>query len=169
MLGFQDEILESLLLLMKTKGFNDISVSELCRKAGVSRMTYYRNYNRKEEVITRHLDTLFDQYVKEILALTFKTPYDFSIKFFSYFKPERTLIQCLARSRMESLILGCFERYLELIFQNLFGYTLLEMGLRRFEIEFISGGLYKTLIAWSLCESPPVASHIALTYLRALS
>ena len=35
---------EALLLLAEEKDYKDISVTELCRKAGVSRMAFYRNY-----------------------------------------------------------------------------------------------------------------------------
>ena len=34
----------ALLTLMKERSYKDLSVSELCRKAGVSRMAFYRNY-----------------------------------------------------------------------------------------------------------------------------
>ena len=34
----------ALLALMKEKSYKDLSVAELCRKAGVSRMAFYRNY-----------------------------------------------------------------------------------------------------------------------------
>ena len=34
----------SLLTLMREKSYKDLSVTELCRKAGVSRMAFYRNY-----------------------------------------------------------------------------------------------------------------------------
>ena len=34
----------ALLTLIREKSYKDISVSELCRKAGVSRMAFYRNY-----------------------------------------------------------------------------------------------------------------------------
>ena len=34
----------ALLELMKEKSYKDLSVTELCRKAGVSRMAFYRNY-----------------------------------------------------------------------------------------------------------------------------
>ena len=35
----------ALLEIMKEKDYRDVTVSELCRKAGVSRMTFYRNYD----------------------------------------------------------------------------------------------------------------------------
>ncbi len=43
--SFVKECLKKALLeLMKEKSYKELSVSELCRKAGVSRMAFYRNY-----------------------------------------------------------------------------------------------------------------------------
>lgn len=38
------ELVEGLLLLLKRKSFAFITISEVCRKAGVSRMAFYRNF-----------------------------------------------------------------------------------------------------------------------------
>ncbi|MBQ6058604.1 MAG: TetR/AcrR family transcriptional regulator [Clostridia bacterium] len=40
----RDCLKTALLTLMKERSYKDLSVSELCRKAGVSRMAFYRNY-----------------------------------------------------------------------------------------------------------------------------
>ena len=47
------ECIESaLILLMKETGFQSISITDIIRKAGVSRSAYYRNYNSKEDILT---------------------------------------------------------------------------------------------------------------------
>ena len=40
-------IVNALLHLMKEKTFYNISIKEICEKAGVSRLTYYRNFKNK--------------------------------------------------------------------------------------------------------------------------
>ncbi len=44
-------IFEALMLLLDQKKYEDITISELAEKAGVSRMTYYRTYENKEDVM----------------------------------------------------------------------------------------------------------------------
>jgi AraC-like DNA-binding protein len=44
-------IAESLLLLMEKKPYANISISDITRKAGVNRSTYYRNFNSKDDII----------------------------------------------------------------------------------------------------------------------
>lgn len=41
----------ALILLMNQKDFNDITITELCKKAGVSRMAFYNNYESKEDIL----------------------------------------------------------------------------------------------------------------------
>lgn len=40
-------IMEALLQLMHTQEYDDISITDITKRAGVSRMSYYRNYNSK--------------------------------------------------------------------------------------------------------------------------
>lgn len=52
-------IVSALLKLIYEKPLSTITISELTKKAGVSRMTFYRNYDSKEEVFIGHLDEIF--------------------------------------------------------------------------------------------------------------
>lgn len=58
-------IISALLQLIKEKPLSSISISELCSKAGVSRMTFYRNYTSKEEIISKHLEEIFNKYKED--------------------------------------------------------------------------------------------------------
>lgn len=58
-------IVSALLQLIKTKPLTAINISELCQKAGVSRMTFYRNYDSCEDIFIKHLDEIFEDYEKE--------------------------------------------------------------------------------------------------------
>ena len=49
---------DSLILLLERKKFADITITELCNKAGVSRMAFYGNYTSK--------DDLFEQIVRSL-------------------------------------------------------------------------------------------------------
>lgn len=47
----KESIETALLFLMEKKDLQQISISELVRKAGVSRNAFYRNYKSKEEIL----------------------------------------------------------------------------------------------------------------------
>ena len=46
----------SLLRLLEKKSFRDITVTELCEKAGLSRMAFYRNYSIIEDILEEHIE-----------------------------------------------------------------------------------------------------------------
>lgn len=58
-------IVDALLRLTKSKPLSSISISELTKLAGVSRMTFYRNYTSKEDVFSSCLDDILALYQKE--------------------------------------------------------------------------------------------------------
>lgn len=47
----RESITEAMLILMDIKPFTEITISELTEKAGVGRVSFYRNYRSKEEVL----------------------------------------------------------------------------------------------------------------------
>jgi AcrR family transcriptional regulator len=48
----------ALMKLVQTKPLSAISISEITEYAGVSRMTYYRNYSSKEEIFKIYMDEI---------------------------------------------------------------------------------------------------------------
>ena len=52
----RESITEALLILMKQKPFAQINITEIVQKAGVGRVTFYRNYNSKEDVLVSALN-----------------------------------------------------------------------------------------------------------------
>lgn len=57
-------IAESLLLLMTERPFEEITVGEIVKKAGVNRSTYYRHFEKKEDVILYFLHCLSEDILK---------------------------------------------------------------------------------------------------------
>ena len=56
-----DCIYEALIRLMNKKQYQDITITDITKKAGVSRMAYYRNYTDKDEILLRRLRMYLDQ------------------------------------------------------------------------------------------------------------
>ena len=160
-LNVQREILEALLILMSQKRFQDISITELCRKAGTSRMAFYRNFNFLLDVLVGHLDTLFEQYVEEMSSMSFKGAFDFALKLFEYHERHKRFLKLLMKSGLQTILLERFDKYLVKIFENLLHREIQEFSESYFRVEFISGGLYKILVAWLSQNSRQPANAMA--------
>lgn len=56
------ECIESALIqLLKVKSFQEISITNIAKKAGVSRNAYYRNYSSKEDILSKYLQNILAQ------------------------------------------------------------------------------------------------------------
>lgn len=51
-------IFEAYYNLLKKQPCNEISVSDICEKAGVSRMSFYRNFKSKEDLISKSVEKI---------------------------------------------------------------------------------------------------------------
>lgn len=58
-------ITDALLLLLKKVPYNEISVTALCDKAGVTRMSFYRNFNTKEDVLEAWISSITEDFLRD--------------------------------------------------------------------------------------------------------
>jgi len=70
-----ESLQDALILLIKTKPYDNISITELCKKAGVSRMSFYGNFKSKDDILNRIITKLRIELVKRI-GSPFQKPVD---------------------------------------------------------------------------------------------
>lgn len=64
-------IMNTAISLIKKNGYDQISINEICEKAGVSRSTFYNLFKNKDDLISSFFDkvmTLHDHYIPFILS-----------------------------------------------------------------------------------------------------
>ena len=61
----KESLTDALFYLMSKKDFNNIAITELSKKAGVSRLSFYRNFDSKEDIIKKWITTTTDNFLKE--------------------------------------------------------------------------------------------------------
>lgn len=64
----RDCIVTALIELMKQQPYESISITDVCDRAGVSRMTYYRNYSSKEEVLETYIKEMGTEIARAVDA-----------------------------------------------------------------------------------------------------
>ena len=58
-------ITEAVLKLIQDHNLKEISISQICEEAGVGRASFYRNFDSKEDVISKYLKALLDSWSKQ--------------------------------------------------------------------------------------------------------
>lgn len=62
-------ITTALLQMMENTPFEDIAITDLVKKAGVGRVSFYRNFESKKDVLAKYLVILLEEWGKEFESL----------------------------------------------------------------------------------------------------
>ena len=68
----KQEITEAMLRLMEKESYNDITVKQIVLEAGVVRKTFYRNFDSKEDLLDAIINSVMDDYIKELFFTSYK-------------------------------------------------------------------------------------------------
>ncbi|MDR3242168.1 MAG: TetR/AcrR family transcriptional regulator [Lactobacillaceae bacterium] len=60
-----DQIIEATLTLLQSQSYDQLAVTEITRRAGVSRMAFYRHFGTKEAVINAIVEQLTNDFARE--------------------------------------------------------------------------------------------------------
>lgn len=88
----EEYILEAFAKLLSKKDYNKITVCDICQKAGVSRMSFYRNFKDKDDLLKRGLSILIELTEERINKLGVANQYTISKEFFETFKSIKDLL-----------------------------------------------------------------------------
>lgn len=99
-------ITEALLRLMQKKSFHQISISEITRLAGVGRVSFYRNYQSKEDILHQYLHSQFDQHFQQVaLAGQLRNTRDIFVHIFAFMKKCEQMLFVLYDHHFSHLLL----------------------------------------------------------------
>ena len=157
-LSSQARIARTLLSLMERKPFSSITVSELCREAGVSRPTFYSLFGSMEDVV---LYILKESYCyspsSEHLGGCGLT--GFCYGYSGYIASHRDFLSLLMRNGLFHIVYGSIEESLSACDCFLPG---TEPELRRTAAHFAAGGLAGFIQSCTLGETYPAETMSAL-------
>lgn len=140
----QDSIFNALVQLMKEKEPRSISVTELCRMAGVSRMSYYRHYTCFEDIIIEHFSRMPIGFDPDLKPEDFD-PYEHSLITFEYFYKERDLMESIVDNEFLRVFIDFCNEY----FHNEFKPIAVSLGFTEpYDLSALSGMYTFTIIDW---------------------
>jgi len=100
----REYIFESFFKLLESFPYEKISVSQITNKAGVSRMSFYRNFKSKEDLVKESLTKTISYLQSIIKNLEIKNEYTIIKSFFETFKEFKSLLMALADSSISKTL-----------------------------------------------------------------
>lgn len=138
----------ALLLLMEQNDYQNITVTDIARKAGVSRMTYYRAYSSKEDVLIQYFNNIADEFFQEIRFHPDLTLHQLAVYFFAFFQEHGNLVPTLRKANLLEMVFQNFIDNLKQFYANLLGSKSFSAS-TDYRLHFNAGGLASALILWS--------------------
>lgn len=148
----ENKIADALLKLMDEKDYDSITITEIVEKAGVSRVTYYRYFKTKEDIVTRYFELTKNRFMMTVNLSAGEAPdvenNDVTIlALFLFFKSNMKANKCLRKARLDGVLL----EFLSTEFCDN-----LPVKLDKYLAYFVAGALYNVLIHWldNDCKDP---------------
>lgn len=136
----------ALIELMEKKPIEEITITELTKKAGVSRMSYYRNFTSKQHILEEYLQTIVRRFRSEGEKggyLWKNHGYEQLLYAFRFFRQYSHYALCLHRANLSSILLDGLNRYMDLYILP----TKADFA-RRCKTYAYAGALYNLYIQW---------------------
>lgn len=144
----KEHITASLIDYLKSGKIDDISISELCDRAGVGRASFYRNYDSKEDVIRQYSNQLIIEWGKQFEGDPNSSFFNVFGSLFHHYKEYSDFYTILIRQNMSYLILDTIKFKINLSKDDpnidAYGKAFFAYGLYGWICEWIDRGMQET-------------------------
>ncbi len=154
-----DYLTEALLQLMKKKPYREITITELCEKAGVTRMSFYRNFADKEDILKKWISAVTADFLTDS-GISYKndSTRTYFTKLFTHMQNYTDICISLHQAGLMHLVKDEFD--------NVF-LTLHRDEYDDYKSFFLAGGVYNIFLMWLMrgCRETPAELAEKLTNL----
>ena len=135
-----DYILEALLILIRKKDWQDISITEICEKAGVTRMSFYRSFTGKEDVLRKQIIRVTNQFMAESgIDFLRDSREDYLLKLFRHVTQYKERLQAIYRAGLIHFVQEEFDRVMLAHYHGKYS---------DYQTSFLAGGIYNVFLLW---------------------
>lgn len=133
-------ITQALIMLLKKKEYRDITITEICKKAGVTRMSFYRNFASKDDILRKRVQEVTDSFLKGS-AISYKndTLGSYFVKLFTHMQQQTALCNALYKAGLLHMIKDEFDRIFLHTYRREYG---------EYKSVFLAGGIYNVFLFW---------------------
>lgn len=131
----REAIRDALYILMRTKNFDDITISDIINKSGVSRSAFYRNYKTKIDILHDTVEEICNSYV---VGVSYSLEGNWELAF-SILRKNKGKLDLIFQAGLEHHLLDELNKNLDY-----------QSG-KDFQTAMNNGLIYNVLTYWSKC------------------
>ncbi|MCD8014400.1 MAG: TetR/AcrR family transcriptional regulator [Lachnospiraceae bacterium] len=157
----KDCIFTALVLLMEQKEFKYITVTDISRKSGISRMTYYRTYSSKEDILVQHFRKIAQSMVEQAEGHADDALYIY----YSYFLEHKKMTELLKQAELMDLVIESFSSLTDFLHRAIHPENQKKTG-NNYAARYEAGGLFSILTHWLENDAPEDPEEMAKITLK---
>lgn len=144
-------LVKALFDLMEEKPLKEISISQLTTKADLSRRTFYRLFETKEDIILYHIKDLWFQNVEQLYSLPEQSYFQTSYWSLCFWYKYRDLTILLYKNSLYVVL----QKFVNEISLEVFDHTKSDIPLRKnqealvYALSYSTGGVLNVLWKWA--------------------
>ena len=153
------QITAALLGLLKEKSITDISISELTHRAQIGRVSFYRNYQTKEDILRAESDRLIKEWGRRYETNPESSPETLFPSLFDFYREHKEYYAILYQAGMASIMLETILNTIQITdeMENLEAYMK----------SFWAYGIYGWMIEWIKRGMPESGSELLALFKQA--
>ncbi len=141
-------LMDGLIKLMETYDFSMITVTQICQEAGLSRRTFYRLYNTREDVLDEYMSTLAEDFIHMVADVSPHHYTEVAAVYFEFWKQHGNFLNLLKKNKMLEIIYRLSGEIAPVIFQKVKPDMKLDDLTLSYSLSYSLGGLNGMLIRW---------------------
>lgn len=141
----QTWILNSLLKLLETKQYQQITVSEICKNALLDRRTFYRNFESKDDVMELQIKVLCDEYVEMLRNTQVLSIAVIARTYFEFWRKNIHFLNILYRDELTMFMLGKYDELIPNIYRIFYDTVSDDL---EYTLAFQTGGFWNLVVKW---------------------
>lgn len=142
----QTYLITALLQLLKNNNLNDITVTQVVKKAGVSRMAFYRNFETLNDVLIAYfkpkIDAEFDLIINRV------PPTEKIIALEKFFSETADIMELAVKRNYEFIIQNIFNDNMLNFYDTVFNWDKFTDIQKKYWTRFMSAGVYAIWREW---------------------
>lgn len=99
------QMLDTLLEMLKTKDLDSIVINDLVNQAGVSRVSFYRNYSDKKDILIQEENRLFHEWHSDYESRNKDNNLDFNQELLDFYKNNSSFYLTLFKAGLSDIIM----------------------------------------------------------------
>ena len=165
------EITDTLLQLMKTHKYNEITVKHIILESKISRKTFYRNFSSKDDVLNSHIDGIMHRYVRLFQGMPSWQLSNILDIIFNFCKENKDLLFLLRDNDLSYVLLKKLNIFIPLMHNQAVSpnnpiFRLLSPEQVDYVIAFNIGAIWNVIMNWIEHNMEDSPEYIKLTLLK---